>query len=160
MILPAGTGGIAFTHQPLRHANGSTDVIATNLVMFSSALDSRPDRLSKKPYRLTITITDGGSHKSGSLTLSGVLSGTFSSDRSHLTNTFLSPRVEAVHLGHYWYFVSLTKFVAPTATSAGYIKASVTVKHNPEPSTLVLAGVGLLFVGLAWWRRRRKPWTI
>jgi hypothetical protein len=156
MILPAGTGGIAFTRQHLQHANGSAEVTATTLVMFSSATDSKPDRLGKSPYHLTMTVTDGASHQSGSLTFGGVLNGTFSWDRSHLASTFLSPKAQAVHLGHYWYFVSLSGVVAPTPTSAGHINASVTVKHNPEPSTLVLAGVGLGFVGLLCRRRARE----
>jgi hypothetical protein len=38
----------------------------------------------------------------------------------------------------------------------GRLFFDVSVRHNPEPSSLILAGLGLSFTGAAGWRKRRK----
>jgi hypothetical protein len=148
-----GTGGIAFTHQFARHATGPVNVIASTLVLFSSAPQNHPDRLSKVPYALTLTIRDDTSHRSGSMTFHGLLSGTFWAGGASISNTFLSPKIQAIHLGHYWYTVTMGPFIAPTVSQVGYVEAHIGVRHNPEPSSVVLWGLGLAVLGLVGWRR-------
>jgi hypothetical protein len=157
IIIPAdnhGTGGIAFTLQPTRHLTAtSTDVVASSLIVFSSAPASRQDHITKKPYQLTLVLQDETSHAKGVLNFTGMLSGNFWAGGASIHNTFTGPLVEKSHLGHYWYTVTMGTFIAPTATQVGFIEAHVSVEHNPEPSSLVLAGLGLALVGLVYWRR-------
>jgi hypothetical protein len=64
------------------------------------------------------------------------------------------------------YTVNLTGYTPPgppTAANAGSISAHVDVglgtghtSSTPEPSTLVLSGLGLAFAGAASWRKRRR----
>src|SRR5262245_42621629 len=65
----AGTGGVSFTNEPLKAAVGSSDIVATNLKVFSTAAATAPDVLSGSTgmYTLTLTITDNASGMSGSL---------------------------------------------------------------------------------------------
>jgi hypothetical protein len=151
-----GTGGVAFTHQYSQQAHGNADVIATNLILFSSAPPSTPDHMYKKRYALTLVLRDGTSHKSGSLTFTGQLSGTFSAYGGSVRNTYTGWRSQSLHLGHYWYTVTMGTFISPTPLSVGTIEAHVDVRHNPEPSGLVLAGLGLAVLGLLALRRRAR----
>jgi hypothetical protein len=151
-----GTGGVVFTREPWKHATGSKIVSATSVFFFSAAYDRAPDRIVKKPYHLTLKLEDDASRAKGSLTFSGLLSGTFAWDTGHFTNRFTGHTTEAIHLGHYWYWVTIGPFIAPTSDGRpGMIEAHVTVKHNPEPSTWVLAGLGVVTLALA----TRRKWA-
>jgi hypothetical protein len=156
LVIPAdnhGTGGVAFTSQLAKHASGTTDVVASNLVLFSTAPASRPDRITRKSYALTLSVRDDTAHASGKLTFGGTLNGTLWAGGGSVTNSFTTPKVQKIHLGHYWYTVAVGPFVAPTDLRAGRIDAHVAVEHNPEPSGLVLGGLGLAVLALAGWRK-------
>jgi PEP-CTERM motif len=164
---PGGTGGISLTNEPLNHAVGNSDVVATNLRTFSDATPSHPDTFTNKMYSLILTLTDTASHKSGKLIFTGEFNGTLTANSADITNTWLSQATQTITLGKNIYTVSLNPFSPPgppSATNAGGISTHVTVAadpsggppHAPEPSTLALSGLGLSFLGLASWRRWRK----
>jgi PEP-CTERM motif len=160
-----GTGKITMTNEPLGAAVGTSDIVATNLKVFSSADPAKPDTFSNAKYTLTLTLTDTDSKASGTLAFTGEFNGTISSMNSNVTNTFTSAVTQSIVLGKNLYKVTIGQFTPPAppgATNSGSIsattmpKALVTVTKNPEPSTVLMAGLGLSFVGLVSWRKRRR----
>ena len=163
-----GTGGVSLTSEALpKNAVGSSDIVATNLRIFSSASADAPDQLvTGGAYTLSLTLTDDASGTAGTLTFTGKLSGTFSSNNSLITNVFNSPTVQSLTLGGNTYTVTIGPYSPPgppTASNAGSIAAHVDVvagdtigvQDVPEPSTMLLAGLGgLSFLGAAWRKRR------
>jgi hypothetical protein len=172
-----GTGGISFTDQPLTPAANSSDIVATNLKVFSSADPGAPDQIgSAGKYSLTLTITDTASGKSGSLTWDGQLNGSFSVSSSNVSSTSLS-LVNNSQGGTNWFLklgnnvFTISNFVYsppgdPQDPHTGSIGAHVDVSpgsgptvNSPEPATLLLSFVGLsVFGGVAW--RRRRPLAV
>ena len=173
LVVPAdsgGTGGVSLTFMALDHADGPSDVIATNIRTFSSASRSSPDSITNGSYSLTLNLIDSASGQSGSVTFTGMLNGTFSTTSSNLANMFTGPTSEQLTLGGHMYTISIGPYAPPGppgAANAGTISAHVDVDDNgggggggggdtPEPSTLVLSGLGLSFLGAASWRKRRQ----
>src|SRR5262249_44228974 len=122
-----------------------------------------PAHFTDSPYALTLTIKDRESGVEGSLTFTGALSGTLSSLSSNLHNRWTSPRTQRLHLGHHIYIVRIGSFLPPGPPDhqfLGSISAHVRVVHNPEPSGLVLAGLGVPVLGLICtgrWGFARRP---
>jgi hypothetical protein len=164
-FLTSGTGGVTLTNEPGALAAGSSDIVATNIKVLSLAPASHPDILVNGAYTLNLTLTDTASHASTTLIFHGILSGTFSSASSHILNAFTGATTQAATLGGNFYSVVLNGYSPPgppTAANSGSISAHVTVRpgenihHTPEPSTMVMAGMGFGFVGLVSWGRRRR----
>jgi hypothetical protein len=161
-----GTGGITLTDESSHNAKGSSDIVATNIRTFSSATSAAPDHFTNKAYSLFLSLTDTDSGKSANLTFSGVFNGTVSATSANITSTFTGQTTQMVKLGNNTYTVTLGPYAPPgppTATNAGTISAHVDVNggsignnHNPEPSALILAGVGASFVGFVSWRKRQR----
>ena len=174
----AGTGGVSLTNEAnAKDAAGNSDIVATNLRVFSTASASTPDQLvTNGAYTLSLTLIDGTSPTgpSGTVTFTGKLSGTFSANNSNITNVFNSPTAQSVVLGNTTtgfntYTVTIGPYSPPgppSASNAGSIAAFVAVTPGtggggvgvqdvPEPSTMLLAGLGLSFLGGAAWRKRR-----
>ncbi|HEY7313651.1 MAG TPA: PEP-CTERM sorting domain-containing protein, partial [Gemmataceae bacterium] len=115
-------------------------------------------------YSLSLALHDTASGASGALTFRGNLSGLIGPDDSvNLTNTFLGPKTQTLTLGGNLYTVTIGPFVSPTwigDQGEGSLSASIAVqsaaKATPEPSSLMLACLGLPSLGLARWLRRRK----
>jgi PEP-CTERM motif len=115
-------------------------------------------------YGLTMHLTDNASHTSADLNFSGAFSGTLGSTFA-LTNSFKSPLTESVTLGGNLYNVTVGLYVPPQPGKAGSLGANVSVTGSgqpppvvhsvPEPTSLVLAGLGLSALGLRCWRRLR-----
>jgi hypothetical protein len=165
----AGTGGVAFTNEPNGFATGNSDVVATNLKVFSSATSANADVFGptggKYSLTLTLTLTDLESRKVGALTFTGQLQGQFSKDEANVTNHFTGPRTEFLRLGTTLITVTMVSYSPPgppSQANAGSITAHVTVSPliqgggTPEPSSLLLGCVALTGVGGAVWRARRK----
>ncbi|HEY7424649.1 MAG TPA: PEP-CTERM sorting domain-containing protein [Gemmataceae bacterium] len=125
-------------------------------------------------YSLRLTLHDSASGASGSLTFGGNLSGFINlpdeGAPAPITNTFLGPTTQTLTLGGNLYTVTMGSFVPPDNPTGptggegpwayGSISASIAVQpaanSTPEPSSLVLACLGLPSLGLARWFRRRK----
>jgi hypothetical protein len=172
----SGAGRVSFTDEPTKAATGTSDVVATNLRVFSSADPSAPDTLnSSGAYQFKLVLTDKASGDTATLTFTGKLSGTFSATNANVTNAFTGNSTQDVVLGNFDYKVSFPTAVyappgPPGASNAGSISALVTVSlanvHGggggggpqtvPEPSAFDLAGFAVAALGLAGWRRRGR----
>ncbi len=171
----AGTGGLALTDESTHQADGTSDIVATNIRAFSSAPRNLPDTFTSKPYTLSLFLKDNASGQSTTLTFGGVFNGTISATSANVTTTFLAPLVKSVKLGDHTYSVNLGSYSPPgppAASNAGSISAHVGVDQftpppptgtggggtgqAPEPSTLLLSCLGLSGMGLAGWRKWRQ----
>jgi hypothetical protein len=174
LALPAdvpGTGGLSLTNEPTKNADGTSDVVVTNIRGFSSASRSSPDHFTHAAYTFTLVLTDLASGKSTHMSFTGFFSGTLSATSSNIANTFTGLTTETAKLGANTYVVTLGNYSPPgppTASNAGSISAHVSVNEiqppppiitgqAPEPSTLLLTFMGLAGLGATTWRRWRRP---
>jgi hypothetical protein len=178
VLSDSGNGGVAFTNELQKDASGNSDIVATNLKVFSSATATNPDTITTGgAFKLTLTLTDKASGQQGVFSWTGNLSGTFSVANALVAATFTSPLTMIQELGGHSYAVTIGPYSPPgppSASNSGSIGAHVEVDgsnpgggggggggpggtaNNPEPSSLVLAGFGLSFLGVAGWRKRRR----
>jgi hypothetical protein len=137
---------------------GTSEIIAATLKAFSDGVGKDLGYFTNKAYSLTVRIWDQASHIWGDATFTGVLNGYLGAHNSNIHNTWTSNQTELLHLGSHLYTIRIGPFIGPGAPgtgSLGAIAADVKVTHNPEPSSLVLAGLALPMVGLLVWSRRR-----
>jgi hypothetical protein len=159
---------VQFTNEPTKAAVGNSDIVATNLRVFSAATAAAPDVISAGGnYSLTLVLStvDNGTPYSTSMTFNGKLDGTFSAESANLTNTFGANATQTVQLGTYFFTVSLVAYTPPgppDQLNAGSLAAHVSVSSagpgeiSPEPSTMLLSALGLTCLGGAAWRKRRQ----
>jgi PEP-CTERM motif-containing protein len=189
----SGTGGIFLTTigtttptAPTR--SDTSDIIATNMTVTSSAPQASPDLLNHGNYGFTLNLKDLASGQSSSLRFTGFFSGSFSASATNLTNHATSDTTESVTLGGHTYTVTFGPVNFPDPGSVGSIGAFVDVGassgagtgtvggttggtvgngggngggdggggNSPEPSTLLLACLGMSSLGLASWRKRAR----
>jgi hypothetical protein len=167
------SAGVTFTNEPTKVAMGNSDIVASNIRVFSTGTAQAPDLMtgSNGNYALKLTLSTNynGTPFTQSMTFSGTLNGPFSAENAHLLNTFSSDASQEVILGQYRFTVSMHSYTPPgppDQSNAGSFAAHVTVEDKtnpdpdpngaPEPSTILLSGLGLTFLGTAAWRRRRK----
>jgi hypothetical protein len=120
---------------------------------------------------LVLSTTDSTGVHTGTLSFTGKLNGTFSSQNANIANMFGTTSPKTLTLGSVVFTVALTSYTPPgppDQANAGSISAHVTVsnavgpppppppQNTPEPSTLLLSGLGLTFLGGAAWRKRRQ----
>lgn len=153
------------THAGLSNASGSTDVVAANIRISSTAPPTAKDTFTDKGYGLTLFLLDEQSGQSGTLEFGGVFNGSVSSLSSNLTHTFVGDETQSLILGNHEFTVNIGPYTPPGppgSTNAGAVSAFAQVEvrevqHAPEPSTMVLSGIGLSMLGLVGWRKKRSP---
>jgi hypothetical protein len=149
-----------------KSAIGDSDIVAANLKTYSTALPGHADVFTARTYSLSLFLQDSDSGKGGTLTFTGQLDGTLTAKSSNLKNTFTNSTTQELILGDNLYTVNFGPYTPPGPPSSnitGSIGAhtSITVEHLivsqiPEPTTLVLSGLGMMLLGATHWRARRS----
>jgi hypothetical protein len=152
-----GSSGPTIVLQGVHYSTiGSQDIVGTNVFTYTNS--NTPITISPTDVKETIYLRDRASGETGSVTFDFTMSGTVSSTAANLVLVPNGPTTAApLHLGHYFYTVSVDSFAPPAEPGpfAGRLFFDVQVQHNPEPSSVVLASLGLGLVGMARWRKRR-----
>ncbi len=91
---PGGTGGLSLTDEPVKRADGTSDVVVTNIRAFSSAPRSTPDHFTHAAYTFTLVVTDLASSQTATMKFNGFFSGTISATSANLGNTFTAPLMQ------------------------------------------------------------------
>lgn len=165
-----GTSRLSLSDEPLGHGTNNSDIVATNIRTFSNAPRANPNNFLDAAYSLTLRLTDDTSGATGTLSFTGVFSGTLSASSADISTAFTSPTTQSVVLGNNKYIVTIGDYSPPGPpgiNNAGSIGASVEViagdpdpgpiNDVPEPSTVMLSGLGLSFLGmLSWWKYARR----
>jgi hypothetical protein len=134
---------------------GSTSLVPVGLQTFSNAPAAHPAHFTNRPFSFTLSIRDKTFGVLGAATFSGVFNGTLSAFNSNLHVSFTSPVTRTLHLGHDLYTISVGQVtLGAPGRDIGGISASIQTRHNPEPSSLLLAALALPALRLA--RRRQR----
>jgi hypothetical protein len=176
-----GTGTVFLLDPQPGTGTGSMHVNGTQFGVNTSALPTAPDHFTNKAFSLNLTLTDAASGAKGVLTFAGLLNATMSTGGVNVSTSFPDGTAKSVTLGGNTFNATLDSFTQPTLTTPGGFGAQVTVAagtppppppppppapppppppspppstNTPEPSTCVLAGLGVSLAGLA---SRRKP---
>jgi hypothetical protein len=159
-----GTGTVTFNAQS-GSSSSSAGVPVGSLaaaVQFSSTAAAppggTPDVFSNVPESFTATLTDGSSGLSNSVVFSGVLNGNLWSNGNSLSLTFGSP-TQSLSLDKHQYSVSIVPVLSEFGPGFGAVFGLVTasnVQQTPEPSSLLLAVLGVPLAGATAWKRRRR----
>jgi hypothetical protein len=180
----AGTGSIMFTNGGASTSNGDTNTVAAYLKTASTASSASPNVVSGT-YTAAITLTDLNAPGSlpATLTFSGTLAGTLTA-KTAVTSTSITGVTDAggfhagqtcdnVLVGGTLFNVSFAGYLPPgspaegTSGGIGFNISAIPVSPGgdphptgnpsaPEPSTMLLGGLGAALSGLAAWRRRRS----
>lgn len=138
----------------------TTSSSSTSPVTFNSA---------SSVYTMTLSITDNSTHDTGTLTFTGSVGGTLSATTSTLTNSFV-PSPNTLTLDGHTYTVTIpSAALAPPTSKQQNILATVSVSdatgggtptpptaNTPEPSSIILACAGMVFLGAGGVRRLRS----
>jgi hypothetical protein len=173
--LPAGNGsdqgiggpfnGLHFFYERSDSQINSGQVLLLRMEPFDNR--SFPNRgtnvpFNNAPFTLNLGLGDTASGALGNLIFPGLVNG--SSDTG-IRLTFTVPTTQDLVLGLNRYTVHLGPYVSPGPLDSGQLgslSAQVNVSPansptaTPEPSCLVLAGMGLVTVAGAAWRKRRR----
>ncbi|MHB1422870.1 MAG: hypothetical protein ACYC3I_06690 [Gemmataceae bacterium] len=141
-----------------------TSTASTTPITFGSGVDT------PSTYSLALTITDGATHDSGTLTFTGSLAGALTASSSSVVASFAPVATNALTLDGHTYTVNIPSvtLASPTSPQQNVI-ANVSVSNAssggggggvPEPASLLLGSLGLSCFGVAHlWKRRfvRRP---
>jgi len=160
---------ITFSDQPKKDAAGSSDIVASNLKVFSLSSALTPDTLSGNgayTMFLALTSTQDGKTFDHTFEFHGKLAGSFSEKNATVANVFdPATKKQTFTLGGFDFTVEMLYYTPPGPPeqgNVGSIGAHVTVANpgpsslTPEPSSLLMAGLGLSFFGGAAWRKKRR----
>jgi hypothetical protein len=154
---------------------------ATNLtITMAPMVTSDTLGVAGQNYQLKVQITDNSPTNITSpqtLTFSGNLKGTLTTTGASVMNSFTGLTTQTLtffqnNKTEDIFTITMDGFVSPgsggTISTKGAIGADVTVVNKevgggggnphdtPEPSTLALGGLGMMFTGLMAWRRRNR----
>jgi len=162
------TAAVTFTNEPTQLAVGDSDVVATNLRANSTAKGKDVDVVKNGNYSLTLVVSnlsDPGS-PSATFTFHGKLSGKWSTENANIANAFAADNLQTKSIGSFNFTVFLQAYTPPgppDQKQVGSISAHVSISTGsidhqpaPEPSTMILSGLGMTFLGMAAWRKRRN----
>lgn len=170
----ASNGGSSSTVNFIGDTNvtavGDSDIVLAALTTTSSANPNNPATFTSKFWAVDLTLTDYTSGQSYDFLFGGRLSGMLSSSSSYFTTTFIGQASITAQIGANNYTVTLVSFSPPgppSASNKGAISAHVNVSPasgsgtisstgSPEPSTMILAGLGLVGFVATQYRRRRS----
>lgn len=163
-VIPGGTGSVTLAVKPEAMSSaelGSKTAVGihgADVTTTSSATDI-PDSFNTA-FAMKLHLTDSKSGKSGNLTFAGTLDGMLTATTSSLKAEFSQPRTQTIILGNYAYTVtidpSLVALPSPGSQAPAVINAMVTVASVPEPTSLLLGGMGLIGLATGGWYRRRQ----
>jgi len=154
----------------------STDITATNITVVSDAPAGFPDEfITKGDVSFNLKIFDGASV--GNFTFKGTFNtqdplnpSTVAIGDANVKFTNQSAGPQTLQIGAHQYTVSFVSYTPPppqgTKDSLGNVVSGAIAYHvtvrdlniqkAPEPSSMILAGLGASFMGLGAWRKRRQ----
>ncbi len=136
-------------------APGISSDISSKILSWTNATASDPLVVSNKPFTIDLKIRDesGATHD---FIFKGTLNGDLWKGGSTLTPTFSTPLTESYLVGDFTYQVSFKSFKSDWSNGEFRVSSfNFSVDHhNPEPSSLVLAGIGAPLFGMVLRRRR------
>jgi len=163
---------VNLTNEPIglpagRQVSGDSDIQMTNIKVSSDAPRAHPDLFTaSSPVLFSLRLTDVASGAFTDLKFNVMFGGDVSALSSHLRvdPASLATTYNNITLGNNVYTVGNVSYTPPgppSTDNSGSIAATVTVRpvniaKAPEPSTMVLSVVGLSFLGLSSWRKRRQ----
>jgi hypothetical protein len=159
-VISSGTGTVQMTG--ITKGTAADSIPLLGLQDSSAATSGSPD-VYHSTYSLALTFTDNTTHDSGTLTLTGLLQGKLTATTSSVTNTVTGPT--SLTLDGHVYTVSIPSLLLTVpGTPQQTLNATVTVSNasgggtqTPEPTSLLLGGLGLTCAGLGcWWKRLRR----
>jgi len=172
----ASSGGansyLQVTNEPIGkavgNAAGTSDLTMTGLKVFSDAPPvtlGSPNLDASNPVNFSLRLTDKASGAFHDFLFTIKFGGYFNSGAAKVTATVMGPSSYTDQaIGGNFYTVDQLVYLKPgppDSTNPAGISVTVSVRpvdiqKAPEPSTMVLSCVGLSFLGLAGWRKRRQ----
>ena len=155
-------------------AAGTSDLTMTGIKVFSNAPPitlGSPSFASTNPVNFTLTLTDKTSGITHNFLYTVKFGGYANSGAANVTASFLGTTTYTnVQIGSSVYTVNAPVYLKPgppDSTNPAGISVTVSVTPGsgdkppvipgaPEPSTMMLSCVGLSFLGLVAWRKRRQ----
>lgn len=157
---PHTNGGIAFVGQSGVGNGGNTGALGNLLAAIPSNFLGNVGNFNNVSYTTGITITDSSAPGSPhTFSFNGLLNGTLNMSTNTLTNSWVGGNQQSFQIGANLYTVTINNLALPTLFSPGaltYNINAVPVAQTPEPSTLLLAGLGATCLGFFSWRRRTE----
>jgi hypothetical protein len=153
VIAPDGSTGPAVVIQG--HAGlGGSDIIAATFRTFSN--DGAATNIGPTPFTETIFLRSGG--HTAQATFDFLLSGSISSSAAYLAVVPTGKTTQTVHLNQFFFDITVDPFHTPANPQplGGWQSFTVHTHHNPEPASLLLAGIGVPVVAV-FLRRRSRP---
>ncbi len=172
-VIASGTGSIQLTGVTNGTAGSSISLLG---IQDSSAATTTAPDVFKSGFNVALTVTDNQTHDSGTLTLTGSLTGNLNANGSNVTASFAGANTLTLDGHRYIVSVPALHLTAPNTPQQALV-ASVRVipdvpgggtgggggppgpaVSTPEPASLVLGGLGLSLLGMVrGWKRLRRP---
>lgn len=167
------TSFLTLTDEPGRTVNTDhTDITTTNVITTSDAPPGLADQfINNGDVSFTLKLTDLTSNEAFSFLFTGTFKTQDLSDPSELTSEsanvkFLATGTQTItkQLGTNEYTVNFVAYTPPGPPDSGnkgsiayhVVVRNLDIQKAPEPSTMLLGGLGASFLSLGAWRKRRQ----